>query len=53
MFPCVLATNSSTHPFLYIRKQEKSNPYYCKNKKIVTLIKVIKLIYTTRRGKKS
>jgi hypothetical protein len=21
------------HPFLYIRKQEKSNPYCCKNKK--------------------
>jgi hypothetical protein len=26
---------------------------YCKNKKIVTLIKVLKLIYTTRRGKNS
>jgi hypothetical protein len=33
MFPHLLATNSFTHPFLYIRKQEKSNPYYCKIKK--------------------
>jgi hypothetical protein len=30
MFPHFRATNSSTHPFLYIRKQEKTNPYYCK-----------------------